>query len=78
MAAGFAKSLSAVLDANITTIITAVILFLLGSGPVEGFAITLGLGVAASMFAALVLSRLLLETTGLGERIPVRPVPTQA
>ncbi len=78
VAAGFAKSLSAVLDANITTIITAVILFLLGSGPVEGFAITLGLGVAASMFAALVLSRLLLETTGLGERIPVRPVPTQA
>ncbi|MCX7750533.1 MAG: protein translocase subunit SecD [Candidatus Bipolaricaulota bacterium] len=72
VAAGFAKSLSAVLDANITTIIVAFILFLLGSGPVEGFGITLGLGVAASMFAALVLSRLMLETTALGEFIPVR------
>jgi len=70
--AGFAKSLSAVLDANITTLIVAFILFLLGSGPVEGFGITLGLGVAASVFSALVLSRLLLETTGLGEFIPVK------
>ncbi len=76
--AGFTKSLSAILDANITTIITAVILFLLGSGPVEGFAITLALGVAASMFTALVFSRLLLETTGLGERIPTKVLPTQA
>ncbi|MBC7093189.1 protein translocase subunit SecD [Candidatus Bipolaricaulota bacterium] len=76
--AGFTKSLPAVLDANITTIITAVILFTLGSGPVEGFAITLGLGVAASLFAALVASRLLLETTGIGERIPVKPEPSQA
>lgn len=71
--AGFTKSLSAVLDANITTLIVALILFLLGSGPVEGFGITLGLGIVASVFSALVLSRLLLETTGLGEFIPVRP-----
>ncbi|MFH1609281.1 MAG: protein translocase subunit SecD [Candidatus Bipolaricaulota bacterium] len=76
IAAGFTKSLSAVLDANITTLIVAFILFLLGSGPVEGFGITLGLGIAASVFSALVLSRLLLETTGLGERIPTRPAPT--
>ncbi len=76
IAAGFTKSLSAVLDANITTMIVAFILFLLGSGPVEGFGITLGLGIAASVFSALVLSRLLLETTGLGERIRTRPAPT--
>lgn len=76
VAAGFAKSLSAVLDANITTMIVAFILFLLGSGPVEGFGITLGLGIAASVLSALVLSRLLLETTGLGERIPTRPAST--
>jgi len=69
---GFAKSLSALLDANLTTIITALILFSLGSGPVEGFAITLALGVAGSLFCALVASRLLLETTGIGERIPVK------
>ncbi len=73
--AGFAKSLSAVLDANITTLIVALILFLLGSGPVEGFGITLGLGIMASVFSALVLSRLLLEATKLGESIPVRPTP---
>lgn len=70
--AGFSKSLAAVLDANITTLLVAFVLFLLGSGPVEGFGITLGLGIAASVFSALVLSRLLLETTGLGEFIPVR------
>ncbi|QAA76817.1 MAG: Protein translocase subunit SecD [Candidatus Bipolaricaulis sibiricus] len=78
IAAGFAKSLSAVLDANITTLIVAFILFLLGSGPVEGFGITLGLGIAASVFSALILSRLLLETTGLGEFIPARPVQDRA
>ena len=69
---GFAKSLSALLDANLTTLITALILFSLGSGPVEGFAITLALGVAGSLFCALVASRLLLEATGIGERIPVK------
>lgn len=78
VAAGFAKSLSAVLDANITTLMVAFILFLLGSGPVEGFGITLGLGIVASVFSALVLSRLLLETTGLGEFIPARPAADQA
>ncbi|MEW6216941.1 MAG: protein translocase subunit SecD, partial [Candidatus Bipolaricaulota bacterium] len=73
--AGFSKSLSAVLDANITTLIVAFILFLLGSGPVEGFGITLGLGIVASVFSALILSRLLLETTRLGAFIPVRTAP---
>jgi preprotein translocase subunit SecD len=69
---GFSKSMSAILDANLTTLITAVILFSLGSGPVEGFAITLALGVVGSLFCALVASRFLLESTGLGERIPVK------
>ncbi len=78
VAAGFTKSLSAVLDANITTLIVAFILFLLGSGPVEGFGITLGLGIASSVFSALVLSRLLLETTGLGSRIPATLAPDRA
>ncbi len=69
---GFTKSMSALMDANITTLITAMVLFTLGTGPVEGFAITLGLGVAGSLFCALVVSRVLLELTGIGERIPVR------
>jgi preprotein translocase subunit SecD len=70
--AGFARSFSALMDANITTIIAALIMFMLGSGPVEGFGITLGLGVAASLFSVLVTSRLILDTTGISEHIPVR------
>ncbi len=69
---GFEKSLSTLLDANITTLITAVILLLLGTGPIRGFAITLGIGVTGSLFCALVASRLLLEKTGFSGFIPVR------
>lgn len=76
VAAGFHRALPAITDSNITTIIAALILFFLGSGPVQGFAITLGLGVVASMFSALVICRLLLEHTVLGQRVPVRLAPT--
>lgn len=76
VAAGFHRSLSAVLDANITTLITGFILFLVGSGPVQGFAITLSLGVVASMFSALVAGRVLLEKSGAGERVPVKAPAT--
>ncbi len=69
---GFEKSLSTLLDANITTLITALILLLLGTGPIRGFAITLGIGVAGSLFCALVASRLLLEKAGFSTFIPVR------
>jgi preprotein translocase subunit SecD len=57
---GYEKALSAILDANITTLITAVILFLMGSGPVRGFSITLGLGIVTSVFTAIYLTRLLI------------------
>ncbi|MEO0765593.1 MAG: protein translocase subunit SecD [Pseudomonadota bacterium] len=57
---GYEKALSAILDANITTFITAVILFAMGSGPVRGFAITLGLGIMTSVFTAIFVTRLLL------------------
>jgi len=73
---GFEKSLSALLDANVTTILTALILLLVGTGPVKGFAITLGIGVAGSLYCALVASRLLLEKAGFAEYIPVK-VATQ-
>ena len=56
---GYEKALSAILDANITTFITAVILFAMGSGPVRGFAITLGLGILTSVFTAIFVTRLL-------------------
>ncbi|WP_439123451.1 protein translocase subunit SecD [Marivita sp.] len=57
---GYEKALSAILDANITTFITAVILFVMGSGPVRGFAITLGLGIMTSVFTAIFVTRLLI------------------
>ncbi|WP_027237887.1 protein translocase subunit SecD [Leisingera caerulea] len=57
---GYSKALSAILDANITTFITAVILFAMGSGPVRGFAITLGLGIMTSVFTAIFVTRLMI------------------
>ncbi len=60
--AGFQKALSAILDGNITTFIAAIVLGLRGSGPVKGFAYTLGIGIVLSMFTALVITRLLLRS----------------
>lgn len=57
---GYERAMSAILDANITTFITAAILFALGSGPVRGFAITLGLGIITSVFSAIFITRLLI------------------
>lgn len=74
---GFEKSLSALLDANITTLLTALILLLVGTGPVKGFAITLGIGVVGSLYCALVASRILLEKAGFAEHIPVRVATEQ-
>ena len=56
---GYEKAFSAILDANVTTFIAAVILFAVGSGPVRGFSITLGLGIITSVFTALVVTRML-------------------
>jgi preprotein translocase subunit SecD len=56
---GYDKALSAILDANITTFIVAAILFALGSGPVRGFAITLGIGIITSVFTAVFVTRLI-------------------
>jgi len=55
--AGYKKAQSAVLDANITTLISAIILFFLGSGPVKGFAVTLGVGILTTLFSAYFFSR---------------------
>ncbi len=57
---GYEKAQSAIVDANLTTIITAIILFAMGSGPVRGFAITLGLGIVTSVFTAIFVTRLLI------------------
>lgn len=62
LTAGFRHAWSAVADSNVTTLIAAGLLFFLGSGPVKGFGVTLGIGVLASMFSALVIARALTET----------------
>ena len=54
---GYKKAKSAVLDANITTLISAIILFFLGSGPVKGFAVTLGVGILTTLFSAYFFAR---------------------
>ncbi len=59
--AGFEKAFSAILDSNLTTLITALIMIVLGTGPVKGFGVTLAIGIFSTMFAALVVSRLLLD-----------------
>jgi len=58
---GFDRALSTILDANITTLIASLLLFVFGSGPIKGFSITLSLGVLASMFTALMLTNFLIH-----------------
>ncbi len=58
---GFSKARWTVLDANLTTLITALILFQFGTGPIKGFAVTLSIGIITSVFSALVITRLLFQ-----------------
>ncbi len=58
---GFHKALWTILDSNITTLITAIVLFEVGSGPIKGFAVTLSVGILTSVFSALVITRLLFQ-----------------
>ena len=58
---GFDQALRAILDANVTTLIAALILFFLGSGPIRGFSITLGLGVVSTILCTMIISRLLIN-----------------
>lgn len=60
--AGYNKAFSTILDANVTTLLTAVILFWQGSGPIRGFAVTLSAGILVSMFIVLVMTRLFFNT----------------
>jgi preprotein translocase subunit SecD len=57
---GFSKALSAIMDGNITTLIAAAILYQFGTGPIRGFAITLSLGTIASMFTAIIVTRMMM------------------
>jgi preprotein translocase subunit SecD len=55
--AGYEKAFSTITDANVTTLLAAIVLFSLGTGPVKGFAVTLSIGIITSMFTAIVGTR---------------------
>lgn len=58
---GYGNALSAILDANVTTFIASVVLYTFGSGPIKGFALTLMIGIVASMFTAIVVTRVVFD-----------------
>jgi preprotein translocase subunit SecD len=60
--AGFTRALATILDSNITTFIAAAVLFFIGTGPVRGFAVTLGVGILTTLFTAFTLTRLIVAT----------------
>jgi preprotein translocase subunit SecD len=60
--AGYREAMRTIIDANLTTLIAAVLLYIFGSGPVRGFAVTLGIGIITSMFTAMTFTRLLMAT----------------
>jgi preprotein translocase subunit SecD len=60
--AGYREAMRTIIDANLTTLIAAVLLYVFGSGPVRGFAVTLGIGIVTSMFTAITFTRLLMAT----------------
>ena len=60
--AGYSRAITTIIDANLTTLIAALILFSFGSGPIKGFAVTLSIGIVTSMFTAIMLTRLLIVT----------------
>ena len=67
--AGYSRATLTILDANVTTLIAAVVLFQFGTGAIRGFAITLSLGVIASLFTALVLSRMIFDYILMNRRV---------
>nr|WP_320116331.1 protein translocase subunit SecD [uncultured Desulfuromonas sp.] len=66
---GFAKAFVTIVDANITTLIAALVLFQFGTGPVKGFAVTLSVGIIASMFTAIFVSRLIFDLVFEGRQV---------
>jgi preprotein translocase subunit SecD len=72
--AGYAKAKLTIIDANVTTLIAALVLFQFGTGPVKGFAVTLSIGIISSLFTAVVVSRLVFDyflSRGKGDRLSI-------
>jgi len=72
--AGYAKALSTIVDANITTLIAAVVLFGFGTGPIKGFAVTLFIGILSSMFTAILGTRAVINLLYGGKRLSSLPI----
>jgi preprotein translocase subunit SecD len=66
---GYEKALLTIADANITTLIAAVVLFSFGTGPIKGFAVTLSIGIITSMFTAIIVSRAIINKVYGGKKI---------
>mgnify|MGYP001336626522 FL=1 len=58
---GYSKAFSAILDSNVTTILTGIILYQFGTGPIQGFALNLIIGLVASLFSAIVITRVIFD-----------------
>ncbi len=71
---GYAKALSTIADANITTLIAAIVLFAFGTGPIKGFAITLSVGIVTSMFTSIIGTRALVNFIYGGRRLERLPI----
>jgi preprotein translocase subunit SecD len=74
IAGGYDKAFSTIADANITTLIAAVVLFIFGTGPVKGFAVTLSIGIISSMFTAIFGTRVLVNALFGGRRLSKLPI----
>jgi preprotein translocase subunit SecD len=74
ISAGYDKALSTIADANITTLIAAVVLFVFGTGPIKGFAVTLSLGIITSMFTAIIGTRALVNLIYGGRTLQRLPI----
>jgi len=72
--AGYSRAITTIIDANLTTLIAALILFYFGSGPVRGFAVTLSIGIVTSMFTAIMLTRLLVVAWIKSRRVSEVPI----
>ena len=77
IAAGYEKAFSTIADANITTLIAAVVLFSFGTGPIKGFAVTLALGIMTSMFTSIIGTRSLINLIYGYRRAPVLAIGGQ-
>jgi preprotein translocase subunit SecD len=71
---GYDSALSTIADANVTTLIAALILFAIGNGPIKGFAITLAIGIITSMFTAIVGTRAIVNSVWGGKKLSKLPI----